>query len=53
MDSAALLFEWVQKELKPSEAVAGMGPQVLFAFVSHLEEGETPRNKQAGSAEAV
>ncbi len=48
-----LLFEWVQKELKPSEAVAGMGPQVLFAFVSHLEEGETPRNKQAGSAEAV
>ena len=39
-----LLYDWMRKDLRPSEAISGMGPQVLFAFVSHLEAGEAPRD---------
>lgn len=45
------LYDWMEKDLHPGEAVAGPGAQVLYTFVSHLSDGEVPEDSPEAAAE--
>jgi Fe-S-cluster containining protein len=46
------LFAWMKSGVRPGEAVAGVGPQVLYEFVKRMDRARSPLPEADGSSDA-